>query len=736
MSDVIMIDNSIDQGSILVPVSTVQADFVTETGTIVYVPLASTHSPGIVTIGEGLLISPDGLLEFDRTEVTLKSLALNGKLLEPDENKHINLVLTKNDVGLDKVDNTADEDKPVSNATKAALNELDNKLTLNINNVNDDLVAHVNRVDNPHKVTKEQIGLGNVDNTSDINKPISRATKNELARIERLIKGAANIFSYDSYEALVEDVNPLDDSVFKVGQSVYIRTLNVPDLWVFSVEEEPVEFEYTTDADIENLLKTDGSFQVGYFKFAALETGKVNLDSYVTLDTAQTISGDKNYTGLLKLNDKPVAVKEDLDNYVTKDGYTMRASNNTVGKFYYNTGTGEKAIQLKMPTIPVTSVNGLTGDVVIDLSKYVTSVNGLTGDVVIDLSNYATSDALSAVTDATLSDDNKTLTITKRNGTSFDFQGGGGGSGVPRGTCETSSNTSTKDVVLEGFVLEKGAMIDVDFKYSNGGIVKLNVNNTGAIEAIYYEIGLTSYTTLITRVGADDSIPYGGWKAGDTVRFFYDGSNWIEVMNLTQGAQYSIPYMATKAKTATTQATTDNSTNIATTAFVKSVLPTSIDGMAGGTLASPLIITGGDTATASKIILNETNKGQITASGAQTLLGFNTTGQLDIGHSSYNLRLRGKEARFKYQNKDVAFYEDVTALANSIPDTSGFLTSASMLTKNYIVKGNNYLNVNVSGVQIDDNNNVVVPATSGFKISDRVSINYNSTRQALYISVL
>lgn len=94
-----------------------------------------------------------------------------------------------------------------------------------------------------------------------------------------------------------------------------------------------------------------------------------------------------------------------LNNYVTKTGYTMRASS-TVGEFYYDTGAGEKSVQIKMPTIPVTSVNGLTGDVVIDTSKYVTS------------------DALSAVTDATLSSDNKTLTITKRNGTSFNFQGG------------------------------------------------------------------------------------------------------------------------------------------------------------------------------------------------------------------------------------------------------------------------------------------------------------------------
>ena len=33
---------------------------------------------------------------------------------------------------------------------------------------------------NPHEVTKAQIGLGNVDNTSDLNKPISSATQSAL----------------------------------------------------------------------------------------------------------------------------------------------------------------------------------------------------------------------------------------------------------------------------------------------------------------------------------------------------------------------------------------------------------------------------------------------------------------------------------------------------------------------------------------------------------------------------
>ena len=49
------------------------------------------------------------------------------------------------------------------------------------------LDSHASNVSNPHKVTKDQVGLGNVDNTSDINKPISNATKTALDEINTKI---------------------------------------------------------------------------------------------------------------------------------------------------------------------------------------------------------------------------------------------------------------------------------------------------------------------------------------------------------------------------------------------------------------------------------------------------------------------------------------------------------------------------------------------------------------------
>jgi len=75
--------------------------------------------------------------------------------------------ITKSMVGLSNVDNTSDVNKPISTATQTALN-----LKADINNPT--FTGTVGGI------TKAMVGLGNVDNTSDVNKPISSATQTAL----------------------------------------------------------------------------------------------------------------------------------------------------------------------------------------------------------------------------------------------------------------------------------------------------------------------------------------------------------------------------------------------------------------------------------------------------------------------------------------------------------------------------------------------------------------------------
>jgi hypothetical protein len=91
------------------------------------------------------------------------------------------LALTKTDVGLANVDNTSDASKPVSTATQTALNGKENTITAGT-------TAQYYRGDKSFQtLDKAAVGLANVDNTSDANKPVSTATQTALNGKENTI---------------------------------------------------------------------------------------------------------------------------------------------------------------------------------------------------------------------------------------------------------------------------------------------------------------------------------------------------------------------------------------------------------------------------------------------------------------------------------------------------------------------------------------------------------------------
>ena len=111
---------------------------------------------------------------LDKTNISLENHIADKK--NPHE-------VTKEQVGLGNVDNTSDLDKPVSHYQQDALDELERRLQGSIDGSGSDLSAHISDFNNPHKVTKEQVGLGKVDNTSDLEKPISVATQNAISEV-------------------------------------------------------------------------------------------------------------------------------------------------------------------------------------------------------------------------------------------------------------------------------------------------------------------------------------------------------------------------------------------------------------------------------------------------------------------------------------------------------------------------------------------------------------------------
>lgn len=93
--------------------------------------------------------------------------------------------VTKAQVGLGNVPNVSTNDQtpiytvPTANAELISGEKLGTAFG-KIARAVASLIAHIANKSNPHSVTKAQVGLGNADNTSDVNKPISSATQTAL----------------------------------------------------------------------------------------------------------------------------------------------------------------------------------------------------------------------------------------------------------------------------------------------------------------------------------------------------------------------------------------------------------------------------------------------------------------------------------------------------------------------------------------------------------------------------
>ena len=93
--------------------------------------------------------------------------------------------VTKSQVGLGNVPNVATNDQTPTYTQASTLANLTSgeKLSVSLGKIMKaiaDFITHKGSTSNPHSVTKSQVGLGNVDNTSDANKPISTAVQNAL----------------------------------------------------------------------------------------------------------------------------------------------------------------------------------------------------------------------------------------------------------------------------------------------------------------------------------------------------------------------------------------------------------------------------------------------------------------------------------------------------------------------------------------------------------------------------
>lgn len=211
------------------------------------------------------------------------------------------VTLTKTDVGLGNVDNTSDANKPISTATQTAL---DAKVT--------SVAAKTGVV----TLVKADVGLTNVDNTSDANKPVSTATQTALNA-----KANTTSNTFTQTQTLAAGTAALAPLKFQSGV-----TLTTPA--AHSVEWDGTSMSLTNSSATRRRVALDGNWiydtttgLTGTYQFDAATYSGAVFNAVMTGTTVLNVRGDSSKTlaSLLEIGqsiDITVITKSGITSYV------------------------------------------------------------------------------------------------------------------------------------------------------------------------------------------------------------------------------------------------------------------------------------------------------------------------------------------------------------------------------------------------------------------------------------
>lgn len=181
--------------------------------TITTIPVSGTTLPG-------LTITPDVEITGNLTVQGTQTI-LNTSTLDVEDNQ---ITLNKNVTADPTTNSGIVVERGTSQNVKLFWDEAADAWKLDIGGTiktiafNEDLSTHTGRTNNPHQVTKSQVGLGNCDNTSDVNKPVSIAQAAVIAK-----KVEVSIYN-SKMQALDNAITGLENSISSLGNDAYSET--------------------------------------------------------------------------------------------------------------------------------------------------------------------------------------------------------------------------------------------------------------------------------------------------------------------------------------------------------------------------------------------------------------------------------------------------------------------------------------------------------------------------------
>ena len=218
--------------------------------------------------------------------------------------------ITKSMVGLANADNTSDANKPISTATQTALDlkvsssVVDTSLNLKANLASPMFTGTV------YGITQSMVGLANVDNTSDANKPISTATQSALNLKASISNTDASLNLKPSFSQVDASLN-LKPSFAQVDASLNLKA-NLASPTFTGIVTLPTitsgDASFNGNLDISGVLSvkqtvnsvvtntTINNYNVAVTNDLSLN-GKLLVSSDVSLNSKLYVNGDASFNG-------------------------------------------------------------------------------------------------------------------------------------------------------------------------------------------------------------------------------------------------------------------------------------------------------------------------------------------------------------------------------------------------------------------------------------------------------
>ena len=257
------------------------------------------------------------------------------------------------------------------------------------------LEAHTTNNSNPHNVTKTQIGLGNVDNTSDLNKPISTATQTALNNKVDKVEGKglstedyttaekqklAGLSNYNDTEVKA-DITELQSNVGTLQSDVSTAKENISTL-----QEDVTGIEGNVSTLTQSVSTLDTTVDGLNTTVEGLETDVTELQGTVsdvegsvsTLQTNLNNKVDKVQGKGLSTNDFTNAYKTKLDGLNNYDDTTVKQDitelQTDVNALETTVGNHTKSIETN--TTDITTLKGNVQTLQTNLGNKVDKVTG------------------------------------------------------------------------------------------------------------------------------------------------------------------------------------------------------------------------------------------------------------------------------------------------------------------------------------------------------------------------